>query len=87
MTGKFQIISERLESYAGKKGKVEQHILSLLDLDPKPLINTVDYVLNEEEQTKYSGKTQGKRIELAIHGVLPAYGGRLRLQGAIINLA
>ena len=87
MKGKFQIISERLESFTGKKGKVVQHILALLDLDPEPLINTVDYVLSEDEQTKYSGKTQGKRIELAIHAVLPAYGGRLRLQGVILSLA
>ena len=87
MTGKFQILNERVESFTAKRGKVEQRIISLLDLDPTPLLNTVDYVLVEEEQAKYSGKCQGKKVELAINNAQSAFGGRLRLQGRIISLS
>jgi hypothetical protein len=85
MKGTFQIINERMESFTGKRGKVEQRVLSLLDVDATPFLNTVDYVLGAEE-LKYSGKCQGKKIELAITNVQPAFGGRLRMQGHILSV-
>lgn len=86
MKGTFQIINERLESFTGKRGKVEQHVLSLLDMDATPLLNTADYVLGEDEAKKYSGKCQGKKLELVITNAQTAFGGRLRLQGHILSV-
>lgn len=84
MRATFQVIYERVEAFTGKRGKVEQRILSLLDLDAHPLLNTVDYVLSEDEKTKLAGKCVGKKIELAIAEATIAFGGRLRLKGGIL---
>jgi hypothetical protein len=87
MRSTLQVISERLDSYTGKRGKVIQKVLSLLDLDPeKPFLNTFDYTLSEEEDKTHSGKIQGKKIELAITNMEPAFGGRLRARGAIMKV-
>lgn len=49
MKAKAHIVSERRDSYTGKRGKVEQVIVSCLDLDPShAFLNTFDYVLGEE---------------------------------------
>jgi hypothetical protein len=82
MQANAQIINERLESYMGKRGKVEQHIVSCLDLDAaNPFINTFDYLLRDEEAEKHSGKIQGKKVQLGITAFEPAFGGRLRAKG------
>lgn len=85
MTGTFQIISERVECFTGRRGKIEQRILTLLDQDNQPLLNTVDYLLHEEE--KLSGPCRGKTLTLAITDAAIAFGGRLRLKGRIVSLA
>ncbi len=87
MRAAFQIISERVEAFTGRRGKVEQRIITLLDLDSHPLINTVDYVLSEEEKAKYSGKCQGKKVELSINDATVAFGNRLRLKGQILSMS
>lgn len=87
MRANVQIINERIDSYTGKKGKVTQKVLSVLDTDAEfAFLNTFDYTLNEEEAGKHSGKLQGKRIELAITNMEPAFGGRLRARGAIVKV-
>jgi hypothetical protein len=87
MRANLQVISERLDSFTGKRGKVTNKVLSLLDLDPeKPFLNTFDYTMSEEEAEKHSGKVQGKRIELAITNMEAAFGGRLRARGAIMKI-
>ncbi len=87
MKAKAQVISERADSYVGKRGKVSQKILSLLDLDNEnPFINTFDYVLSEDESEKLSGALQGKHIELAITNFEPAFGGRLRARGRVLQV-
>ena len=88
MQATVQIISERLDSYTGKKGRVEQHIVACLDLDgTHPLINTFDYVLGEEEVKKHSGKIQGKKVQLGIIGFEPAFGGRMRAKGQLLGVS
>jgi len=87
MTGRFQVIGERVESFTGKRGKVEQHIVSLLDQDKNAMLNTVDYVLSEEEKSKHSGKCVGKIVELAITAATVLFGGRLRLSGRILAVS
>ncbi len=87
MTGTFTIIGERIESFMGKRGKIENLIVALLDNDPKhPMLNTVDYVLNPDEREKHGGKLRGKKLEIGIAGASVAFGGRLRLQGQILKL-
>ncbi|MEI6536208.1 MAG: hypothetical protein WCN98_12755 [Verrucomicrobiaceae bacterium] len=82
-----QIISERSDTYTGKRGVVKQQILSCLDTDPEhPFINTFDYTLSDEEAQKHTGKLQGKRVELAITNMEPSFGGRIRARGAIVKL-
>ena len=87
MTGKFQVISERLNSFESKKrGRIEQKILALLDLDDKcPLINTVDYVLSEDEEKEYAGKSRGKTVHIGIAETKVDFSGRTILNGRIIK--
>ncbi len=68
MIGKFQVISERLNSFIStKRGRIEQKILALLDQDDKcPLINTVDYVLSEDEEKEYAGQSRGIAVHIRI---------------------
>lgn len=88
MKANVQVVSERVDSFTGKRGKVTNKVLSLLDLDPdKPFLNTFDYTMSEEEAEKHSGKIQGKRIELGITNMEPAFGNRLRVRGAIMKVA
>ncbi len=85
MQARAQIISERTQSYTGKRGKVEQTILCCLDLDSThPFLNTFDYVLNEHELTQHGGKLVGKTVALGITSLEPAFGGRLRAKGQIL---
>lgn len=86
MRGTFQSISERLNTFQGKRGPVNQQILSLLDLDEFAFLNTLDYVLNEEEKTKYSGKLVGKRVSIAFTDAKTNFGGRLVLAGRILEV-
>jgi hypothetical protein len=81
------VISERTQSYVGKRGKVEETILACLDLDgTHPFLNTFDYVLREEELGEYAGKLVGKAVHLGINAFQPAFGGRLRAAGKIISV-
>jgi hypothetical protein len=87
MKAKAHIVSERHDSYMGKKGKVEQVIVSCLDLDPDhAFLNTFDFVLGEEEVKAHAGKLQGKQVELGIRNFEPSFGNRLRARGEILGV-
>lgn len=86
MKALFQVINERTDSFVGKRGKVENQVVSLLDQDEHAMINTLDYHLNEDEKSKLSGKLVGKRVQLAITDARTDFGGRLRLQGRILEV-
>lgn len=82
-----QVISERLNSFTGKRGRVQEHILACLDLTPEhPFINTFDYALNAEEVEKHKGQLTGKKLRLAVTNMRPEFGGRLRFQGSILKI-
>jgi hypothetical protein len=88
MKANAQVISERVDAFTGKRGKVEQTVLSCLDLDPAhPFLNTFDVVLDEDGKAKYSGKIVGKKIELGVRNFEPAFGGRLRARAEILSVA
>ena len=87
MQSRVQIISQRIESYTGKRGKVEETVVACLDLDgTHPFLNTFDYVLREDELKQYAGRLVGKAITLAIVTFQPAFGGRLRAGGKILSV-
>ncbi len=84
---KAQIISERIDSYIGKRGEVELTILSCLDLDATyPLINTFDYVFPEKDAKHYGSNLVGMTVQLGVINFEPAFGGRLRAKGQIITV-
>jgi hypothetical protein len=88
MIVKVQVVSERQDSYMGKRGKVEQTILACLDLTPEgAMVNTFDYILTEEERARLQGTLQGKKLHLVLIDIGPVFGGRLRFRGSILESA
>ena len=81
-----QVINERMDAFVGKRGKVENQVVSLLDMDEHAMLNTLDYVLSEDEKGKHSRKLVGKPVQLAVTDAKTDFGGRLRLQGRIIEV-
>ena len=88
MKSTTEILDQVVESFTGKRGKVEQNILVLVDREPAGrLRNTFDYVMTEDEIKKHTGKLTGKKCEVAINDIQPAFGGRLRMRGQILALS
>ena len=87
MIGKFLVISERINAFNSKKGnRIEQKILALMDQDDQcPMINTVDYVLSDDEEKDFWGKSRGKSVQIGIEQTKVDFGGRTILQGRIIT--
>ncbi len=55
------IISETADSYQGKKGMVENHLLTCLDNDPNaPLKNTFDYVCTQKRPNGPRASSSGE---------------------------
>jgi hypothetical protein len=83
-----EVLDHVVESYTGKRGKVEQTVLVLVDPEPVGrLRNTFDYLVTEEEAKKHSTKLTGKKCELAVTDIQPSFGGRLRMRGQILSVA
>jgi hypothetical protein len=79
------VMEETSETYKGKNGEVTQSVVSLQDMDVHArLKNTFDYNLREEEKA-LAGKLRDKRITVDITEFQPAFGGRLRARGRIVN--
>ena len=88
MKATTEILDQIVESYTGKRGKVELAVLVLVDREPAGrLRNTFDYIMTEDEVKKHSGKLAGKKCELAVTDIQPAFGGRLRVRGQILSVA
>lgn len=82
-----QVISERSNSYEGKRGKVTEQILACLDLTPEhAFINTFDYALGQDEAERHKGQLVGKRVRLAVNNLRTEFGGRFRFQGSILEV-
>jgi hypothetical protein len=83
-----EVLDQVVECYTGKRGKVEQTVLVLLDREPAGrLRNTFDFVMSDDEIKKHTGKLTGKKCELAVNDIQPAFGGRLRMRGQILSLS
>lgn len=82
-----EVVSERENSFTGKRGKVEQTILACIDRTKGPkFINTFDYLMTEDEREKHRGKLEGKRLSLGLINARPEFGGRLRFEGEIVQI-
>lgn len=87
MIAEIEIISERENSFTGKRGKVEQTIIACVDRCAGPkFINTFDYVLSDDEREKHRGKLEGKKATLGLINARPEFGGRLRFEGEIVKI-
>lgn len=82
-----QVISERTNSFEGKRGKVDEQILACLDLTPEhAFINTFDYALAPDEVSKHKGQLVGKHVRIAVNNLRSEFGGRFRFQGSILKV-
>ena len=43
--------------------------------------------MSEDEIKKHTGKLTGKKCELAVTDIQPAFGGRLRMRGQILSVS
>lgn len=88
---KGEVIAVSQDSYQGKRGMVQQQILTLLDRGPSPRMkSTVDLLLTDEQKTKlpaHDGELVGMELELAITEIGQAFGGRSRIKGEILKFA
>ena len=63
-----EVLDQVVECYTGKRGKVEQTVLVLLDRESAGrLRNTFDYVMSEDEIKKQTGKLTGKKVRAGRH--------------------
>lgn len=85
MKVKAQVVSERVDVYQGKRGQVQQRIVSLLEVEKDfRFLNTFDYVMTEDEAKKFGGTLQDKVVGVGIVSMEPAFGGRMRAKGGLI---
>lgn len=89
MIVKAEIIDHSLDSYQGKRGMVNTHVLTLLDRTDGPrLKNTFDLLLTDEQATKFpvheNGKLTGKPIEIGVTEIQAGFAGRLRVRGQVL---
>lgn len=82
------VLSDRPDSYTGKKGLVTQQIVNVIDQEPgvNRLGQPLEYAMSDDEKLKYAGKLQDKTIKLGIREIVP-FGGRLRVRGQIVEVS
>jgi hypothetical protein len=80
------VVGLRIDKWDGKRGKQEQPVLTVLDLDKEHRFeNTFDYVLGEGEREK--PPAADALVDLAVTRIEPAFGGRLRFKGKLLTPA
>ncbi len=65
---------------------MEQDTLLLLDRDATPMTSLIDYILSEDERSKYTGELRGKVLQLAVEDVRVGFGNRIRFGGRVLAL-
>lgn len=77
-------------SYAGKRGEVEQWVVTLLDRGEHPRCkSTFDLELDEEQAAKlpsHDTKLVGKLLTVAVTDFRGVFGGRQRVRGEIVEI-
>jgi hypothetical protein len=84
-----EIISCSEDNYQGKRGLVNQQVLTLLDRGEQPRMkNTIDFVLTREQAERFpvhDGHLSGKPIVVAVTEIGAAFGGRNRVRGEVVK--
>jgi hypothetical protein len=83
------VVGERENSYESKRrGAVTERVCMLQDQDErKPFINTVDFVLSDEDSKKYPKELlRGQRVVIHFDQMRVDFGGRFKLQGELVPL-
>jgi len=80
---KALVVGCRTDSWEGKKGKINQDLLTIMDLDKEHRLDQmVDFVLpNDGSKVPVMDAV----VELAVTHIEPAFGGRLRLRGVLMT--
>jgi len=83
----MMVLSERSDSYQGKKGQVNQQLLTCVDMsDGGERVNQMfEYALSDIEKASHAGKLEGKLITLGMREIKP-FGSVLRVRGGIVAL-
>jgi len=81
------VTAERSDSYEGKKGKVNQQLLTCCDVGktPERLQQLLEYGLTDIEKASHAGKLEGKTIILSVRELKP-FGAVLRARGQIVSV-
>src|SRR5215469_90391 len=84
MIVKLRITKEDVNEYDGRKGHVVQKILICQDEAPKGMRNTIDVVVDKDDEIKL-GKVPhvGKLLEFNVRDIFPVFGGRVKFSGAV----
>lgn len=87
MIVKLRITKEDVNEYDGRKGHVVQKILICQDEAPKGMRNTIDVVVDKEDEIKL-GKVPhvGKLLEFNVRDIFPVFGGRVKFSGAVVSV-
>lgn len=82
------VVGERENSFTGKRGLVTERLLMLQDQDERlTFINTVDFVLNDEDSKKYpKDMIRGQRVVVHFNQMRVDFGGRFKLQGELVPM-
>jgi hypothetical protein len=86
MLAPFEVIGHRVQATAGHGALSFARVLVLADADPFwPLRQTVDYALSPDEARLPADQWLGRVVLLDINDMATGYGGRLRLEGRIVD--
>jgi len=87
MIVKLRITKEDVNEYDGRKGHVVQKILICQDEAPTGMRNTIDVVVDKDDETKL-GKVPhvGKMLEFNVRDIFPVFGGQVKFSGAVVSV-
>ena len=83
------VVGERVNSFTGKKGVINERLLMLQDQDERrTFLNTVDLVLSEEDSKKYPKEViRHQRVVVHFDNMRVDFGGRFKIvSGELVPL-
>jgi len=88
MQAKLTILEEIVDSYDGKKGRVDTPTLRGIEIGLETnFARVVDFMCTPEDAKLHFGKTKGKVVEVAISDTKGEWGGRQRFVGKIVGVS
>jgi len=78
-------MSERTESFTGKRGLISQVMLTVMETGKGTrLTQVIDYPLSDDEKLAHAGRMLDKTVTLGIREI-NMFGGRVRVRGELID--